>query len=91
MFPLVIATTDTLSRRLGRGRITIQPLLDYVVIELFGPKHAGESLAHDEPRIVGKMFGNDGLIELISLMNTTTEDLFKIDKSLLPLIVIVIG
>src|SRR5262249_22834724 len=91
MFPLVISTTNPLSRRFGRRRITIQPLLDHVVIELLGPKHAGECLAHDQPRVVRKMFGNDGLIELISLVKATAEDLFKIEESLLSLVVIVIG
>src|ERR1044071_830506 len=87
MFPLVIATTDTLSWRFGRARISVQPLLDYVVIELFGPEHAGECLAHDESRIVGKMFGNDGLIELIGFVNTRGEDLFKVRERLLSVLV----
>src|SRR5215813_8746116 len=90
MCPLVISPTDARRRRLGGGRITIQPLLNYVVIELFGPEHTGECLTHDQPRIIGKISGNDGPIELVSLVDPSDEDIFKVYESLLSVFVIFI-
>jgi hypothetical protein len=91
MLPLVIPPLKAFSRRFRCGRITIQPLFDNVMIELFGPEHAGECLAHDQLRILGQIFGNDGLIELICLVDATAEDLLEIEESLLSPVVFVIG
>src|SRR6185369_2879947 len=89
MFPLMIATAYTLCRWFRRPGIAVEPLLDHVVVELFGPEHAGECLAHDEPRIVRKMFGNDGLIELVSFVNARVKDLFEVRESFFAISVLV--
>src|SRR6185369_11674623 len=78
MFPLMIATARAFGRRFGRRWITVKPVLDHIVIVLFGPEHAGERLAHDEPCIVRKMFRYDCLIEVIGFMSSVAEDLFEI-------------
>src|ERR1051325_636801 len=82
MFPLVIAAPHALCRRLRRSRITTQPLLDDVVIELLGPEHAGECLAHDKPRISREVFGNYAVVKLVGFTKSIGEGLVELCESL---------
>ena len=51
VFPLLIAAVETFLRRRRCFRVAFQPTLDDVMIELFRPEHARESLAHNIARI----------------------------------------
>src|SRR5215213_6715614 len=82
MFPLMIATADTLCRRLRCRRIATQPLLDHVVIELFGPEHSGECLTHDEPRISREGCGNYRFVKLVGFTKSLGEGLVELCESL---------
>src|ERR1044072_9592041 len=82
MFPLVIAAAHTLCRRLRCGRITTQPLLYDIVIELFGPEHTGECLTHDEPRVSREVLGNYTIVKLISFTKSIGEGLVELGESL---------
>src|SRR5690349_16288487 len=82
MFPLVIATAHTLRRRLRCCRITIQPLLDDVVIELFGPEHACECLTHNKPRVSREVFGNYAAVKLIGFAKSIGEGFIELCESL---------
>src|ERR1700685_3783582 len=55
---------------LGRGRVVrvaAQPILDDVVIELLGPEHPCKALAHNVPRVCGKILRNHRCVEIIGL------------------------
>ncbi len=87
MFPLMIATARTFGRGFGRRWITVKPVLDHIVVILFGPEHAAECLTHNQSSIIRKMFWNYGLIKVVSFVNSRIEDLFEVGESLRFLVV----
>src|ERR1051326_358953 len=78
VFPLVIATANTLAGRFGCAWITIEPLFDDVVIELFGPEHAGEGLPHDEAFVSREVSWDYGFVKLIGFTKTIGEYLVEL-------------
>ena len=48
--PVRVAATLALGRRLGTGRVAVEPELDAVVVELLGPEEPGIRLALDRRR-----------------------------------------
>src|SRR5437588_4472219 len=69
MFPIVIAALASLSRRRRRLRITVQPLLNDIVIVLLGPKQSAQRLPHYCASIVGKIGRDYGLVKFICFVN----------------------
>jgi hypothetical protein len=50
VLPVGVAAAETCRvRRLGRGRIAVQPVGDDVVVELLRPEQPGVALPHDIP------------------------------------------
>ena len=78
MFPIVIAAFASLGRRRRRFRIAVQPLLDDVVIVLFGPKQSAQCLAHYGAGIIGKIGWDYGLVELVCFVNPIGKGLLEI-------------
>ena len=52
----------------GVGVVLVQPLVTVEEIELLGPEHAGDGLAHDVGRIRGDRRRGDGLVEFVGLL-----------------------
>src|ERR671918_3204350 len=73
MPPLVIAAVAALRRRERVGGITLEPLLDHIVIELLRPEHARHRLAHDVLSVGCETRRSDGSVELIGLFSTFCE------------------
>src|SRR6478752_9081382 len=54
MRPIRIPAMQTVRRGLRSGRVTAQPAIHFVVIELFAPQQSCECLALDRPRVFRK-------------------------------------
>src|SRR6266852_1362186 len=65
MSPVVVAPLPALLGWSRIARVTLQPLLDHVVIELFRPQHAGKALAHYTLCIRRQALRNHGRVELV--------------------------
>src|SRR5437868_6633313 len=78
MFPFVIAALASLSRRRRRLRITVQPLLNDIVIVLLGPKQSAQRLPHYCASIVGKIGRDYGLVKFICFVNAIGKGLLEI-------------
>src|SRR5712692_7043845 len=83
MGPLMVTAVPALLRRGRVGPVTLQPVLDDVVIELLGPQHARKALAHNILCIRGKVLRNDGGVKLIGFALTQRESLVETDKRIL--------
>src|SRR5205814_9990535 len=57
MTPLCVAAVLSLRRRRWLTRIALEPILNYVVVELLRPKHSGQRLAMNE-FVVGTQTGS---------------------------------
>src|SRR5262249_20403167 len=73
MPPLVIATIPALRRRERIAGITIEPLFNDIMIELFRPKHARDGLTHDVLWIWSEAWRGDCGVELIGFPATFGE------------------
>ncbi len=66
---------------LGRGRrldgVTLQPALDFVMVELLAPKQSSEGLTLDRARILGEIGRNHRGVELIGLALQRRHDRFE--------------
>src|SRR6266581_4397181 len=83
MLPFAIASSFAFGGWRGIIRVSFKPLLYNVMVELFRPKHAGETLAHHVLRVRGKSFGNDGRIKFVRLCEAPRKDRIEILKGLL--------
>src|SRR6266704_2208352 len=83
MGPLMVTALPALLRRGRVARVTLQPVLDYVVVKLLGPQHAGETLAHNILCIRGKVLRNEGGVKLIGFALTQRESLVETGKRIL--------
>jgi hypothetical protein len=63
--------------RRAAGGIAEQPILDDVMVELLRPEQAGVGAPGDEAFTVGKLGGQDGLVERVALRSTLGEDLLE--------------
>lgn len=57
--------------------VTLKPVADHVMVELFGPKEAGESLAHYVLCVDRQVIRNDRAVKLVRLLYSKIEDIFK--------------
>src|SRR5262249_42665913 len=65
--PVAIAAGQTLGGRARLPGIALKPVVDYVVIKLLRPEHAGECLPHDVLRIRREIAGDDGRVKFVRL------------------------
>src|SRR5712692_11328762 len=85
MVPLVVAAFQALPGWGRIARVTLQPVLDDVVIELLRPQHAGKALAHDILGIRRENLRNYGCVELIRFALAQCESPVEAVKRALPL------
>ena len=62
----------------GVGVVLVQPLVTVEEVELLGPEHAGDGLAHDIGRIRGDRGRGDGPVELVRLLQPGGQGLVKL-------------
>src|SRR5438270_5749854 len=85
MLPLAISAVFAFLRWGRICRIAIQPTFDYVMIELLGPQHAGETLAHHVLGVGRENARNNGGVEFICFAMTKCHDVIEISERTLVL------
>src|SRR5438270_12616922 len=85
MLPLAISAVLAFLRWGRICGIAIQPIFDYVMVELLGPQHAGETLAHHVLSVGRENTRNDGGVEFICFAMTKCHDVIEITKRALAL------
>ncbi len=83
MSPLVVATLPALWGWRRIAKIALQPILNYVVIELLGPQHTGEALTHDVLRVRGKVLRYHRCVELVGFAPAESKRLIEAGKGVL--------
>jgi len=75
--PGPVAAQEPLGWWRRHRRIALQPLFHHVVIELFAPQQAGESLALHHARVVGQAEGREA-IKILRFLDAIQKHLMKI-------------
>src|SRR5438876_10911075 len=80
MRPLVVPPIQALLWWRGIARITIQPLLDHIVIKLLRPQHSAETLTHDVLSVSRQILRNDGRVKIIGFTLAECKGLVEIGE-----------
>ena len=62
----------------GIGVMLLEPVVDVEEVELLGPQHAGQRLAHHVGRIATHRRRRDRLVELIGLAQPAGEEVVEV-------------
>src|SRR5277367_2318623 len=77
MSPIRVAPVQSRVGRSGLFLVTLKPVADNIMIKLFGPKKARESLAHYVLCVDRQGIWNDRAVKLIRFFYSKIEDIFK--------------